>query len=203
MKIARIVAPAIITAAATLMPMKFANAACEIVETPRGPQLRCSLSDLNEGRDGDLKISIDPDGPRLRLPNLVVKDIDDALLGNSVEMGIEVENRGMVSAGQFVVSVASYIENPFDGSESNTQSFPLINVPALAAGAAFSAIAGTVTLPNLSQDWDVCADVIVDWPAPFGPSSGSVLESNESDNEDGKCCRWYFDNTAPNDPGMC
>ena len=189
MKIARIVAPAIITAAATLMPMKFANAACEIVETPRGPQLRCSLSDLNQGRDGDLKISINPDGPRLRLPNLVVKDIDDALLGNSVEVGIEVENRGMVSAGQFEVYVDSYVKNPFDGDTSGSLPFPLINVPGLAVGVTFSAIAGTVTLPNLSQDWDVCTEVIVDPTLLFPPVNAQVLESNENDNEDMKCCR--------------
>lgn len=202
MKIARIVAPALITAAATLIPLKLANAACEIVETPRGPQLRCSLSELSQGRD-DLKISKNPNPSRLPLPNLVVKDIDDTKLGNSVEVGIEVENRGTLSAAQFVVSVDSDVKDPLNnGNRMNGPAFPLINVLALPVGANFTAIAGTVTLPNNSQDWDVCTDVTVDYSFP-PTASGNVLESNENDNEDMKCCRVYYDNTAPNDPGPC
>jgi hypothetical protein len=203
MKAMRIVVAVI---AAMAVPLFAQSAyACEITRTPWGLRLiNCKLSDFYKGRY-EVAMDIYVSTPRLLLPNLHVTDIDTLVTGGNVDITFDVENSGGLNdALAFDVTVVGTVQNPLNaGLNVSTTPFPPVTVSALAIGASATRYAGTISLPNRNQDWDVCAIAIADPPATGGPAFGRVLESNESDNMLNACCRVFGPNPDVNGPPAC
>src|SRR5687768_13419120 len=169
---------------AALLPLQAAQA-CEFSRTPWGLRvLNCKLSDLTGGRFvGELSLSPDQGG-RVPLPNLVVTDVDTTIVGASANLSVQLANIGRLGAGAFEVQLIATITDPLNGgSPFGMTTMAPTSVPGLGVGASATAFPGAVSLPNRTQDWDVCTIAIVD-PQPMGRAPwGSVVESNESDNQ--------------------
>jgi hypothetical protein len=179
--------------------------ACEITRTAWGLRLTdCRLDEMYKGR---YEVSIDrhPDwtvGP-LKLPNLHPADINEVVVGASVNLSADIENTGRWNAPAFEVAVIGTVTDPLNGGAAvSTTPFPPIAIPSLAVGATVTGSAGAVSLPNRNQDWDVCTVVVVD-PPTKARASGNVLESNEADNQRDGCCRVYGPNPDLNGPPAC
>jgi hypothetical protein len=192
-----------------LLPLQAAQA-CEFSRTPWGLRvLNCKLSDLTGGRFvGDISLSPDQGG-RIPLPNLVVTDVDTTIVGSSANLSVQLGNIGRLNAGAFEVQLIATITDPLNGgSPFSMTALPPVSVPGLAVGAGATAFPGAVSLPNRTQDWDVCTIAIVD-PPPMGRASwGNVVESNESDNQwpmpmQQGCCRAYGKNPDLSGPPAC
>jgi len=202
MKVARIVV-AVISGLAALSAVQPAEA-CELTKTQWGLRaVNCLLGDFYKGRF-DLAVELNPSRPVLRLPNLHVTDIDTSVRANNVDMQFDVENNGNGNAVPFEVTLVGSVHNPLSGGANvSMMAFPPVTVPALAAGATATRFAGTLVLPNRSQDWDVCGIAIADPPLTNGPAFGSVFESNESDNMRNDCCRVFGPNPDVTGPPPC
>lgn len=203
MKKSRVVAPAF---AALLGAMAVQAAyACEISKTPWGLRITgCKLSYFF--KKYDFAVEVAPNRPMLRLPNLGVADIDGRVNGTVVDMDTEVENNGTVNAiATFEITAIASVHNPLTPGAQAVSSSGLgpVQAPGLAAGATRAHWLGQVTLPNRTQDWDVCATVIVDPPVVGGPQTGSIWESNETDNVRDRCCRVYGPKPDLNGPRAC
>jgi hypothetical protein len=168
--------------------------ACEFKRTPWGLQvLRCSLAELYKGKF-DLAVEVNPRPPlQLNLPNLVATDIDTFVIGTSVNIEVDIENRGIRAAPIFEVAAVATVQDPLNnGSIVSMTPLPSRTVQGLGVGAGTDVPVGTVFLPNGTQDWDVCTLAIVD-PPPSGTQNwwGRVLEADEGDNGRTHCCRVY------------
>lgn len=168
--------------------------ACEFKRTPWGLQvLHCSLAELFKGKF-DLTVEVNP-RPELQvnLPNLVATDIDTTVVGSSVNIEVDIENRGIRAAPIFEVTAVATVLDPLNnGSTVSMTPLPVRMVQGLGVGAGTDVPVGTVYLPNGSQDWDVCTMAIVD-PPPAGTQNwwGRVLEADEGDNVRTHCCRAF------------
>ncbi len=201
---------ALLAAVAGWLPLQAAQAACEFSRTPWGLRVsNCKLSDLTGGRyDG--QITLDPaQGGRILLPNLVVTDVDTTIVGTSANLSAQLANIGRLNAGAFDVQLIATITDPLNnGSPVSLTTLPPASVPGLAVGAGATVFPGAVSLPNRSQDWDVCTIAVVD-PPPLGrPAWGAVVESTESDNQwpapaQQGCCRVYGKNPDVSGPPAC
>jgi hypothetical protein len=181
-----------LTAVATLLaPMP--THACEFIRTPWGLQvLRCSLAELFKGKY-DLAVELNPRPElQLNLPNLVPIDIDTVAVGSSVNIEVDIENRGIRAAPIFEVAAVGTVHDPLNnGTSVSTTPLPPRMVQGLAVGGGTDVPMGSVYVPNGNQDWDVCTMTIVDPPPMAGQAWGRVLESDESDNVRTHCCRVY------------
>jgi hypothetical protein len=130
---------------------------------------------------------------QLNLPNLVATDIDTTVVGSSVNIEVDVENRGIRAAPIFEVAAVSTVLDPLNnGSTVSMTPLPPRTVQGLGVGAGTDVPIGTVYLPNSNQDWDVCTMAIVDPPPACTQNRwGRVLEADEGDNGRTHCCRAY------------
>jgi hypothetical protein len=208
MKANRVMAT-MLAAVAALLPVQTVQA-CTFSRTPWGLLVsNCKLSELTRGRY-DLDISIDPDRPRPALPNLVVTDVDTTIVGASANLSASVANIGIRNAIAFEVQLISMITDPLNGGAGvGMVVLPPVSVPGLAVGAGAKVFPGAASLPNRSQDWDVCTVAIADPPLAGRSPLGSLLESNESDNQwpsppqQQGCCRAYGPNPDLSGPPAC
>lgn len=197
-----------IASIAALLPIETADA-CEVSRSKWGMVISdCNLSEFLKGYDVPIKIS--PELCRLNLPNLRVDDIEytyyGPFTGDAVEVRVEAENVGCADSRAFEIAAVSFVTDPLNGGQSvNSQTFAPVSVPGLAVGSSSLHYAGTISLPNRTQDWDICTMATVDPPLSGGPASGNVGESNEADNTTGpnECCRFYGPNPDTTGPRAC
>jgi hypothetical protein len=206
MKAIRII-PALMVGLAACLPLQSAQA-CEFTRTPWGLRVsNCKLYELTKGRY-DLALDTDR-GPHLALPNLVVTDVDAGIIGASANLSVQLANIGDRNAGVFDVQLIATVTDPLrSGATVSTTTLPPATVPGLAFGAGATVYPGAVSLPNRSQDWDICTIAIVDPPATGRPASGGVSESSELDNQwpapqQQGCCRAFGPNPDMNGPPAC
>jgi hypothetical protein len=179
--------------------------ACEFIRTPWGLQvLHCSLAELFKGKF-DLAVEVNPrPALQLNLPNLVPIDIDTTVVGSSVSIEVDIENRGVRAAPIFEVAAVGTVHDPLNnGSSVSTTPLPPRMVQGLAVGAGTDVSMGGVYVPNRNQDWDVCTMAIVDPPPMAGQAWGRVLEADESDNMRTHCCRVFGPKPDFNGPAGC
>jgi len=205
MKAIRIMA-AMAAGLAAWLPVQSAQA-CEFTRTPWGLRVtNCKLYDLTKGR---YDLTLDTDRPHWSLPNLVVTDVDVGINGTNANMSVQLANIGERNAGVFDVQLIATVTDPLrSGASVSTTTPPATTVSGLAFGAGATVYPGAVSLPNRSQDWDICTIAIVDPPPTGRPAWGSVYESIELDNrwpapQQQGCCRAYGPNPDLDGPPAC
>ena len=177
--------------------------ACEFTPNPWGLQITdCQLSDFDGRYDVTLDRSVGP--PPHPRPNLRPTDVDATVVGSSVNLSAELVNDGAraVTRAFEVVVVASTHDALQKGISVGMTMLPPATLQGLGIGAGAKVGIGTIVLPNRKQDWDVCSVAIVD-PPLAGSTLGSLLESNESDNQIERCCRVFGPNPDLNGPPAC
>jgi hypothetical protein len=183
-----------------------AAAACTMTATPWGPRLTgCNLKDFFP--DFELDVSRDPTPATRPLANLRIPNASFFAQRLDVELQVQVQNTSPIWAAA-ATSIGTIVTAQEVGGTQRSLGWPLparTSMPALQRASTRWQRIATLTLPDRKNSWDICLSSTVD-PPTRGSAVGLVMETDETDNTYGECCRLYpptATEPAPDAPGPC
>ena len=203
-RIGRIAAPvalALIALAGAAPPA----AACQMQPTPWGPRLTgCDLKSFFP--ELQLDISRDPRPTVWPLPNLRIPNASFLVQGLTIDLSVQVQNTSPGLSARATNLSTLVTANEVGTARTLGAPFPFLTaVVALPRASTRWQRLGMLTLPDRRRDWDICVSSTIDPPTRTS-AVGLVVESDETDNTYGECCRLYSPTTTEPDhdaPGSC
>ena len=163
---------------------------CNLTIDPKAPKVEVPYIDAKTGRI------------HIRMPDLLIDKFKYSLVGNDLEVYVDVVNEGLQSSFATEVGLTIIVRDPSDHRVVSTVR-PVRPVPALAAGAR-QRIYMTTVYPNASaQDWEVVTTGMVDLTTVAQPVRGLVIESNETNNGLVHLCIVYGPNPTVSSLPLC
>lgn len=141
----------------------------------------------------------------LKLPDVTPDKYKYFVIGNNVDVSVDIRNDGQASTRATTVVVTLEVWDPAHSTQYGNDIEVTGAVPVIAPEATARVFLMTLYLPNTVEDFDIVAAGFVDPPTSAQPIYGSLFEADETNNAKMHVCRVFGTDPVliPTPPPVC
>lgn len=191
-----------------LLPPGIAGAACDTSRDDSGIyRATCRFKIDARPPTNDLEVKFLGDRAQfvLKLPDVTPDEYKYFVIGNNVDVSVDIRNDGQASTRATTVVVTLEVLDPAHSTQYGNDIEVTGAVPVIAPGATARVFLTTLYLPNTVEDFDIVAAGFVDPPTSAQPTYGGLFEADETNNAKMHVCRVFGTDPVliPTPPPVC